>query len=242
VMMAQRRGGLLGAALAALTVAAAAGCADPSPAEERPLTIDHRPAVADHQLIERLFRETGAETKVSGPSWREYGSVVAAAIAERIDAFFSKLRIRQALWPRVLAWVLLALVLAMLAVILVRALARLWARRHSRPRETGAVVLVDGGTAAQEGRSRDAWRAEIEARLALQQIDAALEAVWWWFARSLTERAIDPAWTSRELLEAAQRGELRPQAAALDRMIYGPTRPGPHEVRHFVRRLEAALS
>jgi hypothetical protein len=237
-----RAAAVLGPALAVLALTAAASSAEPSPAQERRLAIDPPPAVADHQLIERLFRETGAERTVSEPSWREYASVIAAAIASGLDALLSGLKLREALWPRVVAWVLLALVLAALAVIVARALARLWARRRDRLRRTSATVLVEAEPGTQAGRSRDAWRAEVEARLGLRQMDAALEAVWWWFACSLTERAVDPAWTSRELLEAAERGDLRPQAATLDRMIYGPTRPGPHEVRHLVRRLEAALS
>jgi hypothetical protein len=195
---------------------------------------------ADHALVERLLRETGAERKLSDPAWNEYLLALMAAADRRLRALLSGLHVGEAHWLRVVAWALLGAVAVTLVAIVVRWLVQLWARRRAgRPDEP--VTIVEAGSPAASGHPREAWRAEIEARLGLQRIDAALEALWWWFACSLTTGAIDPAWTSRELLQATQRGELRPQAATLDRMIYGSARPGAEEIRRFLRRLEAAL-
>jgi hypothetical protein len=73
-------------------------------------------------------------------------------------------------------------------------------------------------------------------------VEAALEAVWWWLAVSTMSREVDASWTSRELLEAAGRPDLRPLARDLDRMAYGPTRPSPGDVRQLVSGLEVGLA
>jgi hypothetical protein len=213
------------------------------PTVERDVTaLEKSVATADRTLIERLFRETGAERQLAAPSWNEYAATIATAIAARIGALFGELDLRSALWPRVLAWVLLATLGVILATLLARWLLRVWRSRQPRSPAPATVTLVCAGGGAEPRRSPQAWRAEIDARLGLHQLDAALEAVWWWFASSLCESPVDPSWTSRELLQNTRRNDLRPQAALLDRMIYGPARPRADEVRGLVRRMEAALS
>lgn len=81
----------------------------------------------------------------------------------------------------------------------------------------------------------------METRLAADDVTAALEALWWWFARSLCAAAVDPAWTSQELLARCGRPDLAATARVLDRLLYGSERPSVPQVRHFAGRLEGLL-
>jgi hypothetical protein len=82
----------------------------------------------------------------------------------------------------------------------------------------------------------------LDARLAAGDVAAALEALWWWFARSASTADVDPSWTSRELLAHCGRHDLTPLALGLDRLLYGPARPGSVELRTFIARAEAGLA
>ncbi len=139
------------------------------------------------------------------------------------------------------AWVVLALLVVALVLLLLRWTLR---KRLRRVRTAPAVARAaePQHDAQLSSRDREGWRAEIERRLRAGQVEPALEAVWWWLARSLLAQTVDPAWTSRELLVAAGRHELSPLAATLDRMTYGSTRPSVPDVYGLLRRLEAALA
>ena len=124
------------------------------------------------------------------------------------------------------------------ALLLVRALLpRL--RRARRPRPESRIA---GAPPPAGNRDAAVWRAELERRLAAGWAAEALEAAWWWLARSLAGDRAEPDWTSRDLLAHATHADLAPLVRALDRLIYGPRRPEVEDVRRLVGRLEEALS
>ncbi len=123
------------------------------------------------------------------------------------------------------------------------ALVRARLQGRGQARRTSPVVTrpVAPGAAAR-APERDEWLTELRARLARGDVPAALEALWWWFARSLSGAAAESSWTSRELLAHASRPELAPLAAALDRLLYGETRPSVEDVRRLADRVQAELT
>lgn len=129
--------------------------------------------------------------------------------------------------------------LAALAVLLLLRLLVPGLRRRKARREEGAVAEIDLPPAA---RSAAAWRAELERRLAEGHIAEALEALWWWLARSVAAGQAEPAWTSRDLVARSRREDLRDLVRRLDAFTYGPRRPAVEELRRLVGGLEEALS
>ncbi len=90
--------------------------------------------------------------------------------------------------------------------------------------------------------SAAAWRAELERRLAEGRIAEALEALWWWLARSVAATQVEADWTSRDLVTRSRREDLRDFVRRLDAFTYGPRRPAVEDLRGLVGRLEEALS
>lgn len=132
--------------------------------------------------------------------------------------------------------------LALLAALLVVrvAVSRL-RRRPKAGKEMGEGAVTSLGVPAA-ARDAAAWRAELERRLADGPIAAALEALWWWLARSLAGPRAEPGWTSRDLVTRARREDLRDLVRRLDAFTYGPRQPATDDLRSLVRRLEEALS
>ncbi len=123
-------------------------------------------------------------------------------------------------------------------LLILRALLPRLRRRSPRP-EPGALAASAVSPAALDAA---AWRAELERRLAGGRTAEALEAAWWWLARSLAGDRAEPDWTSRDLVARAGRPELAPLVRRLDGLTYGPRRPDLNEVRSLVGRLEEALA
>ncbi|MFL6193042.1 MAG: hypothetical protein ACJ75H_02630 [Thermoanaerobaculia bacterium] len=143
--------------------------------------------------------------------------------------------------PPWLSWALLALLLVLIALIVVRiVLARLHARR--RIDEGIGGVAASRTAAPAEPRDAAGWRAELEGRLAAGNIPEALEALWWWLARSLAGGEVEPDWTSRDLLARSRRDDLRDFVRRIDAFTYGPRLPEVDDLRGLVGRLERALS
>ena len=198
---------------------------------------------ADRAALERILAQSGVDRTPAAPSWLEYleevVTRVATAIAAAIEAFWQRFA-----GPDVpsLEEPLLVLAIAILvsAVYLVaRTLVLDYLRSRRAPTAPPRVAPV----AARDQALRDAsaWRSALEAHLARGDVAAALEALWWWLARTLlAERAL-ASWTSRELLTAAARNDLGGLAGRLDEMLYGPVPPAPGEVRVLLERLEKAL-
>jgi hypothetical protein len=111
-------------------------------------------------------------------------------------------------------------------------------RRKKPGAQTGEVSTLPAPAADWDAA---AWRAEMESRLAAGQVAQALEAAWWWLARSVAGSRAEPDWTSRDLLAHARRDRLAEPVRRLDAFIYGPRHPQVDDVRQLVARLEEAL-
>lgn len=137
------------------------------------------------------------------------------------------------------ALAVIAAILAAVALVLV-GLALL---PRLRRKKTGTAVGEVSSTMPAPAADWDAtaWRAELERRLAADQVPGALEAAWWWLARSVAGAGAEPDWTSRDLLAHARRDRLAEPVRRLDAFIYGPRHPRADDVRGLVARLEEAL-
>jgi hypothetical protein len=195
---------------------------------------------ADLALMRRILDETGVDQTVPTPSWSAYFDTLSEALAEWLVRHFPRLEGLASL-PRRLgpaaAVVAVALVVAVLAAMAWMALRR----RRQPPAATRPATAAHLRASRPSERDRQAWRHEIERRLAAGDVEGALEALWWWFARSVSAGPIDPSWTSHELLACSGRADLTPVAGALDRLLYGYERPDAGHLRRFLGRLEAAL-
>lgn len=144
--------------------------------------------------------------------------------------------------PAAVRWIVggLALLVALLLLRLIAA----WLRR--RPKETTPEPVT---AAAAPAAPLDAagWRAELERRLAEGRIPEALEALWWWLARSLAGARAEPDWTSRDLVARSRRAgsqadPLRDLVRRLDAFTYGPRPPAADDLRALLGQLEEALA
>jgi hypothetical protein len=140
--------------------------------------------------------------------------------------------------PRVLLWIVGALAVLVAAALLWLVVSRL----RRRPRDPGEAPVATATPAPEAILDAAGWRAELERRLAEGRIPDALEALWWWLARSLAGSRAEPDWTSRDLVARSRRDDLRDLVRRLDAFTYGPLPPAPEEVRAFVGRLEEALA
>jgi hypothetical protein len=196
---------------------------------------------ADPVLVRRILEETGVDQTAAAPSWSAYAEAVT-------EAFFAWLRARvpglhgmASLARDAAPLVALVAVFAAAGILYVLARSVLRRRRHPVPLPTPTPAGAASPAVRAAQRDRSAWRAEMEAGLAAGDVTAALEALWWWFAYSLCAAAVDPSWTSEELLTRCGRVDLAAPARALDRLLYGSARPTVDEVRQFLGRLEALL-
>jgi hypothetical protein len=204
------------------------------------------PLVAgDRLLLERVLRETGVERVPSRPGVADYMLVVARALVERLGRVLEPLGdlLRPHSSTLVLATkVFVLVVLGMLLFVLIR-----WIlRRRALPRQAPKSA-ADASAIAPSGREDlalefEMWASEMDLHLEAGDVRGALNALWWWLARSLCGSDADPSWTSRELLDRARRPDLRPFAAVFDRLAYGPEAPRVPEVRELVSRLRIVLA
>ncbi len=199
-----------------------------------------RAVPADRALLERVLASSGVERTPAPPESSYAGELVRAAVEILMAAVkrgAGMLHLSQtALTTAVFVAVAVALFLVVRAL-----LPRL--RRGRRP-QVPAVLAGVAATTATTGRELDAagWRAELERRLAAGRTAEALEAVWWWLARSLAGSRAEPDWTSRDLMTQAGRPDVAGLIRRLDAFIYGPCRPALEDVRGLVARLEEALT
>ena len=193
---------------------------------------------ADHGLMKRVLAESGVEQTPVPPETSYLGELsraVQRAVIDALTAGIRKLNVPEPL-VRTIAWGLAAV-----AVLLVAWVVFSWWKRRNRGVEDGegSVAALDVPPAK---RTAAAWRAELDRRLAEGRIADALEALWWWLARSLAGDRAEPDWTSRDLVVKARREDLRDLVRRLDAFTYGPRPPGIDDLRHLVGRLEAALA
>lgn len=215
------------------------GATEPGNTEPLPdAALDLTPRQADAETLSEIYRQ-GVDTAGATPGVREY---FRDTIIYGLSRFFDWLSDLSGLvswlsWDLV-QWVLVGVLLALLAVLVFLLVRRLLANR--RQRSDG-----DGRVRAEAPRrpvhaSRD-WAEELRLRLEEGDVAGALEALWWWLATGVGVPDADPAWTSRELLAAAGRLDLRRPVRRLDHMIYGPEPPRIDQVREFWHSLRPEI-
>ena len=193
---------------------------------------------ADRALLDRVLASSGVERTPAPPESSYLSELVRAAVDTLMAAVMRGARMLH-LSQRTLVTAALAVAAVALFLVVRALLPRL--RRRRRPQTAEALA---GAAMAAAGRELDAagWRAELERRLAAGRTAEALEAAWWWLARSLAGSRAEPDWTSRDLMAQAGRPDLAGLVRRLDAFIYGPRRPAPDDVRGLVARLEEALA
>ena len=192
---------------------------------------------ADPAVVERVLASSGVERTPVPPETSYLGELLGAAAGYVVDALMAGAKLLHI--PPVLLWWIaggLAVLLALLAVRLI--VSRL---RRRRPGKRGEDAFTAGLPPAAP-RDSVAWRAELDRRLAGGQVPEALEALWWWLARTLKGGEAESDWTSRELVVRSGREDLRDLARRLDAFTYGPRPPDLSELRGLLGRFEEALA
>ncbi len=191
---------------------------------------------ADPALLERVLASSGVErypVPAEGSYLGELGRAAQQFLMEALMRAGEALHLA----PGVL-WALVAVLAAIVFLLIARAvLSRL--RRRTVVEETEAVAT---GSAPLVPRDAAGWRAELERRLAEGRTPEALEALWWWLARSLAGPEATADWTTRDLVARSPRDDLRHLVRRLDAFTYGPRPPEIADLRGLVGRLEAALA
>lgn len=193
-------------------------------------------APADHAVLERVLASSGVERTPVPPTASYLGELLAAlqrALVETLLAGAGRLRV-----PAWGLWTIVGTLAALVVLLVLRAVLRRVRGRHVEGKERA----VAAGLPPAAPRDAAAWRAELERRLAEGRIPEALEALWWWLARSLAGAEAEADWTSRDLVARSRREDLRGLVRRLDAFTYGPARPGAEELRGLLARLEAALA
>jgi hypothetical protein len=190
---------------------------------------------ADRALMDRVLAESGVERVAVPPETSYLGELFRAAQRAVLDALLRGSEMLSL--PReAVQWMAGALVV--LAVLLL-ARALLSRRRRRGREEPGSTSQLGAAPAAWDAA---AWRAELERRLGDGRIAEALEALWWWLARSVAGEKAERDWTGRDLVARARREDLRELVRRLDAFTYGPRRPAVEDLRRLLGRLEEALS
>jgi hypothetical protein len=187
----------------------------------------------------RVFAQSAAARRPRPASLTDYAADLARRVAREVAALLALGLATASGGAGVLGWVA-ALLVAVGAAALVVAAVRLARRRPRRQTAAGQGAPHPGGPPLAGGDAA-AWRDELERRLLAGDAPGALEAAWWWLARSLLGGAVDAAWTGRELIDRAGRPDLLPLVRRLDLLAYGPRRPRVDEVRGCARRVAEAL-
>ncbi len=196
--------------------------------------------LADRELLERLYAETGADRAPVVPGWLDAFSDLLRRMGDAFNRWLTGSLDRLGLPGESVVWLVWGLggILALLAVLL---LVRGWRRRSPQRRGEAPSEVAVAGAAAPRQRDAPAWWREVEARLGAGDVEGALSAGWWWLATRLGTEA-EGSWTTRELVRQAGRPELLPVVRPFDVLAYGPRRPGVEEVRGLLRGLAEVLA
>jgi hypothetical protein len=198
---------------------------------------------ADRALLDRVLASTGVERTPVPPESSYFGELGRAFREAVLGAIARGAEMLHLPRQGMIAAAFLAAAVALLLIVrtLWPRLRRLRDRRPPAAEGELAVMAVPAALLDAAG-----WRVELERRLAAGRTAEALEAAWWWLARSLAGSQAEPDWTSRDLLARAvtrtQQSDLTRLIRRLDAFIYGPLRPLPEDVRGLVAGLEEALA
>ena len=196
-----------------------------------------RIAPADRAVLERVLTSSGVERTPAPPESSYLGELVRTVLESLVRGLEKGARMIHLPAQVLVAAACVAVAVALFLI--VRALLP-----HLRPLGrkapgTPAMMALPAPAAELDAAG---WRAELDRRLAAGRSAEALEAAWWWLARSLAGSLALADWTSRDLVIRAGRPELAALIRRLDAFIYGPRRPAAEEVRGLVSRLEDVLT
>ena len=192
------------------------------------------------ELVRRVLEETGVDQTPNAPGLAAYTQALAEALMEWFESkvpglggLFSWLA---DFAPGAIS-VAGGLILVALLLVVVSAIRA----RRRRPAIVPKAPVSAPLRRFEPERGKDAWRSELERRLAAGDVPGGLEALWWWFACAVATVRVDPSWTSHELLARCRRPDLAPLARGLDRLLYGGERPRVEDLKRLFRRLDEAL-
>jgi hypothetical protein len=195
-----------------------------------------RIAPADRAVLERVLTSSGVERTPVPPESSYLGELVRTALEALVQGLEKGARMVHVPAQALIAAAFVAVAVALFLI--VRALLPYLRLLGRKAPGTPALVAMPAPAAELDAAG---WRAELDRRLAAGRSAEALEAAWWWLARSLAGSRALADWTSRDLVIRAGRPDLTALVRRLDAFIYGPHRPAPDEVRGLVSRLEDAL-
>ena len=196
---------------------------------------------ADPAALRDVLAQAKVAERMPGPSWFDYVGDIGRALQER---FFGALE-RLLPWSglpiveRIALYSALGAAIAAVLAVLVVALRRWRAMRGRRERTIIAAPLPVAAPTPQG--DVDWWQAELRRRLAADALRPALEAAWWWTARRLDPPALDPSWTTGDLLRRSGAAVVRAPLRRLDRQLWGGGAVRRDEVESVVAELEGAL-
>jgi hypothetical protein len=209
---------------------------------EKPAPVPLRGEQGDVELLSRIAEKNGVETRPPRSGVLDYVSYLVEKAVEWGVGMLKPLgRYTEGMGPflEAAARALAFLAGALLLYVSGRWLAR--RRRGSGPSEPAPLPAGDTRPALFMW-DEAVWRRELEKRLGSSDVAGALEALWWWLARSVEGLRVSDSWTSGDLLASARRPGLRNPLRRLERMMYGSRKPSVDEVRELLRSLEQQLA
>jgi hypothetical protein len=196
---------------------------------------------ADHALVERILTESAVVRELPEPGLTDYLAWLVEAALRRLASSLGGLLDTTGWNLRAVSQVVAVALLAVLLAALARAvMARRRRARTPRSAPHGAgPARTPAPAPAWDGQR---WLGELEARLDRRDARGALEALWWWLARTLAGERAERSWTNRELLARSGRSDIAALVVGLDRLAYGAEAPHADEVRRLLAQLREALA
>lgn len=211
----------------------------PAWAQEEAETPEPSTAVeVDREQLRRQLAEAGVVTSAPRPGWSDYLRDVFMAVGGRFGNWLTgrlegfSPEVARAI--RIATVILVSLLFLLLIFLLVSRY-----RGTLRPPEERPEPRQEPLPKPEE-RGLVFWRSEMDHALAEGDAAKALQALWWWWANAIEARGVDPSWTTRELLTAAGRFDLRPLGRAFDRLAYGTDRLEVGQVRDLHRKISGS--
>jgi hypothetical protein len=191
---------------------------------------------ADGEALRRALDLDGVATDLPGPGPIDYVTDLIGALWSRATGWVEE-RVSEGtldLLYRVLVWTLVLTLLWVVGLLVLR----LWSLR-ARPSVASRPGLSVVPVREEPSRGPSGSWTEFEAHIAAGDMAAALEALWWWVARSVAPSGLDEAWTTDELLAATPQPSfgLARSMRNLDRLLYGGRLPESDEVIQLAQRI-----